>query len=129
MLKRYSSVLIVILGLLLIGCGTAPVYQVTDTPIVTATDNYTLDSVRQAIFRAGTTKGWQMSNVSNRRIDGSITVRKATAQVTIDFNRTRYSIRYKGSSNLDYDGTNIRDGYNRWIRNLDQQIKIELSGL
>ena len=129
MLHRSCAVLLVILGLFVIGCGTAPIYQVVDAPIVTATDKYTIEDVRKAIFRAGTSKGWRMKTLAKRRIEGSITVRKATAQVVIDYDWNRYSIRYKDSENLNYDGATIREGYNRWVRNLDQQIRVELSGL
>ena len=129
MLNRCSIALILILGISIMSCGTAPVYQVIDAPVVSATNKHTKEAVRQAIFRAGTRKGWRMKNLGNKRIEGTLTVRKATAKVVIDYDKNRYSIRYKDSENLNYDGATIRDGYNRWIRHLDQQIRVELSGL
>ena len=40
-----------------------------------------------------------------------------------------YSINYKDSTNLDYDGTNIHRNYNGWIANLDRAIKTQLATL
>ena len=103
--------------------------NVDSAPVVTATPNYSLEDVRRAIFRAGTSKGWRMENVGPNRIIGSITVRDASAQVAIDYDRRNYSINYRDSSNLKYDNGTIRGGYNRWINNLDQEIRTEISGL
>ena len=38
-------------------------------------------------------------------------------------------IRYRKSSNLDYDGNNIHPRYNSWIKKLDQTIQLELASL
>jgi len=49
------------------------------------------------------------------------------AQVDIKYSTIAYSITYKDSSNLKYDGTKIHSNYNGWIQNLDKAIKIQLS--
>ena len=44
------------------------------------------------------------------------------ALVRIDHDTKTFSITYKDSRNLGYDGTLIRRNYNRWVRNLKQSI-------
>ena len=40
--------------------------------------------------------------------------------------RKSYSIEYKASDNLRYDGQKIHSNYNGWIQNLDKAIKTEI---
>jgi hypothetical protein len=51
------------------------------------------------------------------------------AQVDIPYNRQMYSIVYRDSNNLDYDGVNIHSNYNSWIQNLSAAINARLSML
>ena len=51
------------------------------------------------------------------------------AKVDINYNTKTYSITYKDSSDLDYDGTKIHKNYNGWIQNLDNAIKVQLSAI
>ncbi|MFZ1642336.1 MAG: hypothetical protein WAV07_13095 [Candidatus Contendobacter sp.] len=129
--------LIGILALMLAGCKSAPVNDVewswlTDvegTPILTSTHNYTLDDVRDAIQQAGVSLGWQMRGVRPGLIIGTLTVRKHMAQVEIPYDRKSYSIVYRDSQNLNYDGVNIHRTYNGWIKRLNDAIKVQLSRL
>ena len=54
------------------------------------------------------------------------TVRQHFASVDIHYDSNSYSIRYKDSKVLMYDGTNIHRNYNKWVQLLDQQIKLNL---
>ena len=40
-----------------------------------------------------------------------------------------YSIKYKDSSNLNYDGKSIHKNYNGWVENLDKAIRSNLVAL
>jgi hypothetical protein len=51
------------------------------------------------------------------------------AVVDIKYNTKTYSIIYKSSQNLDYDGKNIHSNYNGWIQRLNQAIQSQLSGI
>lgn len=128
---RSTLLRVCILAALLAGCRTAPIYEVIDAPVVTADEKYTVEDMRRAIFRAGTSLGWQMQKAGERRVIATLNQRDAMAQVAVDYSWRNYSIRYRDSRNLQYDGGDrtIRGGYNRWIRNLDKRIKTELSGL
>ena len=57
---------------------------------------------------------------------GTINLRTHSATVDIPFNAKQYSILYKDSSNLNYDGTSIHKNYNGWIQNLQKAIDIQL---
>ena len=51
------------------------------------------------------------------------------AVVDVRYDTKTYSIKYKDSSNLQYDGTSIHKNYNGWIQNLDNAIRARLTGL
>ena len=60
---------------------------------------------------------------------GRLALRTHVAVVDIDYTDRTYSIRYKDSTNLDYNGTTIHRNYNGWIENLDKAIKAQLTAL
>ena len=51
------------------------------------------------------------------------------AQVEIPYDRVTYSILYRDSNNLDYDGVNIHSNYNGWVQRLSAEINAQLSKL
>jgi hypothetical protein len=121
---------IAVAAVLLAACATGqPVYNVTKTAAVTNKPNPTADEVRQAIIRAGTQLGWQMRADRPGHLLGTLTLRTHTAVVDIDYDRTAYSIRYKDSTNLDYNGSTIHRSYNGWVQNLDRAIKTQLTAI
>ena len=127
--RVYRAVLIALTAALLAACATQPVHNVTQTQIVTSKANPTLEEITQAIVRAGTQLTWQMRADRPGHILGTIALRTHTAVVDIDYDRTAYSIKYKDSTNLNYDGGNIHKNYNGWVQNLDRAIKAQLSAL
>ena len=48
------------------------------------------------------------------------------AEVDITFDATKFSINYKNSENLLYDGTVIHRNYNKWIQFMIDKIAINL---
>lgn len=125
-LKSFVAILFV---LLLGACRVAPtVYNVNQAPIATAKAP-SQDDVRKAIVRAGTSMGWQMKENGPNALIGTLNLRTHSATVDIPFNAKQYSILYKDSSNLNYDGTSIHKNYNGWIQNLQKQIDVQLSTL
>jgi len=103
--------------------------NVTEAQVVTSKSNPSLDEIRQAIIRAGTQLGWQMKAERPGHIVGSLSLRTHVAVVDIDYDRKSYSIKYKDSTNLEYNGSTIHRNYNGWIQRLDQGIKSQLSGI
>ncbi|EAU0260602.1 hypothetical protein A6855_28670, partial [Salmonella enterica] len=49
------------------------------------------------------------------------------AEVRITYSATGYSIKYDSSLNLLASGGKIHKNYNRWVRNLDKDIQINLA--
>ncbi|MEW6647128.1 MAG: hypothetical protein AB1450_08010 [Pseudomonadota bacterium] len=110
------------------GCRSNPVYNVEDATVVTNTDKpATAEDIKKAILRAGTTLGWNMKVAKPGHIIGTLNLRKHMAQVDIKYSPKSYSITYRDSQNLDYDGTNIHSNYNGWIQRLQQNIQSQLN--
>jgi hypothetical protein len=126
---RTLILLVGLLVLVLAGCRSNPVYNVTGMPVTTTTRGYKLGDVRGAILQAGAAQGWQMKAVRPGLIVGTLYVRDHMAQVEISYDRNTYSILYRDSSNLNYDGVNIHSNYNGWVQRLSAAINARLSVL
>lgn len=118
------------LVVLAVGCASVrPINNVTNAPVVTNKPNVTLDEVGKTIVRAGVGLGWQMREVKPGAIVGTINLREHTAVVDIAYTTKQYSITYKDSTNLRYDGANIHNNYNGWVQNLSQRIAAALTAI
>jgi len=113
----------------LIGCRTAPIYNVDDTLVATNKADFTKEDVRKAIIRAGGGLGWQMNDAGPNNMEGTLHLRTHMAKVNIPYSKDSYSIIYEDSTNLNYDGTIIHRNYNGWIQNLDKAIQVQLNTL
>ena len=121
--------------LLIIGCGGgAPVLDITDSSVTPVSGKEpTLEDVTRAIVSAatGSTPIWNMQVVEPGHIVATLHNRKHMASVDINYTTKGYSITRKETSNLKYNaekGT-IHPGYNKWIRRLDNNIRVKLSML
>ena len=74
------------------------------------------------IRRAGAGLGWRMEPQGPGLMRGTLNLRTHQAVVDIPYDTHRFSIRYAGSSNLDYDGNAIHRNYNSWVQNLQNAI-------
>jgi hypothetical protein len=116
----------VVVMLFLASCRTpTPVYNVTSAPVV-ANRTVSSDEVGKAIIRAGARYQWQMIQKGPGTIEGVQVAREHRAVVDIKYNAKSYSITYKDSEKLQYDGTNIHSNYNNWIQRLETAIRAEL---
>jgi len=125
--NKWAVVLASSLALLIVGCRSAPVYNVSGQSVATSKSNVSLDDVSAAIVRAGSALGWQMKVTKPGHILGTLHLRTHVAIVDVNYSTTSYSITYKDSTNLDYDGTNIHSNYNGWIQNLQKGIQTQLN--
>jgi hypothetical protein len=128
MWKFVGALLLGVAAAGLAGCRTAPVMDVVDAPVIEPAGGpkLTADQVKLAIQRAGATLGWQIKEVQPFLLDGTLHLRTHMAKVNIPYSAERYSIVYKDSQNLQYDGTNIHRNYNGWVQNLDKAIKVQM---
>ena len=112
----------------LVACVAQPIYNVDDAMIVSST-NKTLskEDVKSAIIQAGTTRGWVIKENSPGNLVGTLFIRKHMAKIDIQYNEKFYSINYKDSENLSYQNTLIHKNYNNWVKNLQQDIEIQLN--
>jgi long-subunit fatty acid transport protein len=128
-LKSLGTITLVLATLLLAGCRSAPVYNVSDAHYTTTEQGVTEADIAAAILTAGRSLGWIMKEQGPGHILGTLHLRTHTAVVDINYDRTKYSITYNSSVDLDYDGTNIHSNYNGWIQNLSNAIDVQVSNL
>ena len=107
-------------------CAPIPVYNVESAEMATSS-TATLEAVTKTIKQAGVGLGWQMQDVKPGQIEGKLFLRRHIAVVDIVFDTKAFSIRYKDSTNLKYDGTNIHKNYNGWVQNLERAILAQTS--
>ncbi|HET7909160.1 MAG TPA: hypothetical protein VFL19_00505 [Nitrospira sp.] len=116
-----------------LGCrGGAPVYEVKNAPVQTATGKeVTADQVQRVIIESGAKLGWIMALTKPGELQGTLNLRSHTAVVTIPFSSKGYSILYKDSTNLKYDADKltIHGNYNGWVQRLDNEIRARMATL
>ncbi|MBW9461320.1 hypothetical protein FHC49_08125 [Kluyvera sp. EC_51] len=110
----------------LAGCArTAPIEQVRS--VVAA--GHTTDQVKHAILHAGVQREWLMSESAPGTIKATQSTNGHVAIVNINYTSTSYSISYVSSINLKASGGKIHKNYNRWVRNLDKDIRLNLAAM
>lgn len=125
--KRLIQFFVLIaLVLLLMGCRKDNLRDVEGAPVVTTSSNYSLQDVRNAIVRAGSSLGWQMQPTEPGHIEGSLFIRAHSAEIDIQYDKRQYSIYYANSVNLKYNNGRIHSNYNGWIVRLETAINNEL---
>lgn len=132
MQMQFRGIYIFLISLLVVfsgGCRTNPVYNVEGAAVVTGKTQASMDEVKNVIIRSGASLGWVMKPAGTGSIIGTLNLRKHVAVVDIKYNTKTYSILYKDSQNLDYDGKTIHGNYNSWIQNLNRAIQANLSAL
>lgn len=133
--KRLTRMLLIVVpALLAIGCAPlAPVMSITDQTIETSRPA-SLDEIGNAIVRAGASLNMQMRKVRPGIINATYVPlggagKGLSATMEIKYNTKNYSIEYKDSQGLKYDGTNIHRNYNKWVQSLDNRIRAQLMTL
>jgi hypothetical protein len=86
----------------------------------------TMEQVRDGILFAGPQRGWVLQDVRDGVIRAEIHRRTHTAVVEISYDESEYSIDYVDSIDLDASDGMIHRTYNRWVTNLDLDIRTEL---
>jgi len=124
----YLSMLVVISVLALAGCRSGLVMNIEDA-IIPVSEKHSEENIKKAIVRAGGTLGWQIKDASPGHLTGTLILREHVAVIDIAYDKNKYSIKYKDSTNLNYDGESIHSNYNGWIQRLNQNIQVQLSHL
>jgi len=124
-MKHLKVAISLLLVLTLAGCGRVqPVLNVEDTPVA-----YNLQSkqVKSVIYDAAVDRGWLVSEIKPGLMRAELFVRSHHAVVDIMYSDKFYSITYVESENLKYSDGNIHRNYNRWVNNLNTDIKNKLA--
>jgi len=127
-IKQFAFALMVAAALVLVGCKSAPIYNVSDAPVDANTKNLTTENVKKAIIRAGVGLGWQIKEAGPGKLVGTLLLRKHMAKIDIPYSEKGYSLLYRDSNQLNYkpETGEIHKNYNGWIQNLDQAIQAQL---
>lgn len=107
------------------GCArTADIYNPTSPVEV----NLTHKEMHDAIYRGMMTRGWTGKDISNNVIRATLNLRTHQAVVDITYDQKSYSIKYVSSQNLLAEGDGkIHRSYNKWVRNLDHDLRIAIN--
>lgn len=110
--------------LTLAGCKkTVPVRDYNNMPFPQySVGKNTAKSLEVAIVRAAVSLGWIPKIVQEGEIVATLNIRSHQLVVTIFYDAKEYSIKYKDSTNLMYDGKKIHRQYDNWTRNLISKI-------
>ena len=114
--------------LLLIAACSHPIMNVSNESLnapASATEKQVGDAIRQA----GSGLGWVMKPGGLGKIQGTLLLRTHVAVVDIGYSKSAFSITYKDSTNLGYNGTSIHRNYNGWIQNLKNAIAANVSAI
>ncbi|MDR2726568.1 MAG: hypothetical protein LBC10_01075 [Deltaproteobacteria bacterium] len=98
-------------------------------PAVTSLSAYgnpSADQVRDAIVRAGSGIGWQMTVEAPDMVIGDLQTRGHSVTVEIPYSANGYVIKYRTSVNMNEKNGKIHPNYNRWVDRLFRHIAGEL---
>lgn len=104
--------------------NTQPIHNVNQA---TVASSLSAADVRTAIVQAATQRGWAIVEDSGSEIVAAINVRTHEAKVRIPYSDNSYSIQYEDSVNLKQRGSSIHRNYNRWVHNLNNDIRRQMN--
>ena len=122
---RYGIPLFIAILILLSGCRSAPIYNAKDvsiSPRLSASE----EEIAEAIWSAGRRLGWSIKQVGEWKIKAVKHIRSHSLTVSIHYSKTAFDILYVDSENLNFDGQNIHENYNVWVRRLEERIQNEI---
>ena len=124
-LSKVLLTLFTLSALLLAGCKTAPIYEVTAAPIpAPAGKTLTMADVEKAIVRGGMRAGWQVSPEAPGRASGRYNQGAHSTTVGIEYDTHVYSIKMRETS-VRSDGATVHRAYNTWVQGLERSINTE----
>lgn len=122
--RRTILVALLILTASMLSCRKAHVRDIPDNSIPSPYDkSLTVEEIEAAIIMGGNEAGWSMQKKEPGLIVGVIQVRQHEAQVNVRYSESSWSITYRDSSNLKYNGDKIHVNYNKWVSRLADAIR------
>jgi hypothetical protein len=107
---------------------TQPVYNVVNKEIRTGSGRtLALEEVGDVLAGAARYKGWAVAKVEEGYLRAEIHVRKHFAAIDIRYTPATYSITYRDSEVLRYDGEKIHRNYNKWIKLIEKEADLSFA--
>lgn len=109
-----------------------PVIDFINIPVSTTSGKaLNAEQVKSAIQVAASLRSWSIATPHDGKLQGTLNVHgKHTVIVEITYTTAQYSIAYKDSSNMKFSMANgqkvIHPGYNKWVQELNEAIRLEL---
>lgn len=117
----------VLISLAVVGCSqNEAIYTVEHASVSGPGGQLTDDQVHNAILTSLQTRDWVVQEEMPNKIIAKQTFRKHSATIQINYSQTGYSLLYRESENLGYDGSEIHRNYNKRIRQLEAEINRQL---
>ena len=111
------------MAVLLLAACTRPIIHIENVGLsIPGSVDVTMQKVETAIFKGAGDQGWSIQQREPGRLEAEIRGRRQKAVVWITHDTNSFSIIYKDSRNLDYDGTLIKRSYNSLILKLRKSI-------
>jgi hypothetical protein len=88
------------------------------------------EKMREVFVAAGARRSWAFKDAGPGKLIGTLIVRgRHTVEVEVTYSPERYSVVYKNSSNMNYSeqGSLIHPNYNKWVADLMNAVRSELS--
>lgn len=121
MLKKIPYGLVILTSMLfLVACSKMQPVMNVKQPVATG---MTVKHVERAIVQGAHSLKWKTHKVRRGLIIATINSSGHYAAVNIKYNKKGYSITYKDSKKLMYNGTLIHKHYNSWVKNLNDRIQ------
>lgn len=109
-------------------CSSAKIMNVSNTFFSSSEKKLTMEEMGNAIKAAGQRLRWTVIEISEGKIEASISVRSHKAMIMITYKPDMsYNIDYISSVNLNEKEGSIHRNYNRWIAKLNKAINLEIS--
>ena len=122
---RLWSLLLIPLAVFMMGAAV-----LVDPPPISVPAGLTAKDVSKAIRSGVISRGWVVMKDEKGHMDTVLNVRKHEVKVDIGYDTKQITIKYVGSTNLDYDEKNgvrhIHKKYNQWIDNMVRDIQNQL---
>lgn len=121
-MKRMMLLMLCSLAVPAIAGRTQPVYE----PEILVDGKPSTDQIAQVIKKALVARTWAVKGDEKGVISAQIWVRSHSAKIKVHYNKKKITIKYVASENLAEkhkgDTVFIHRNYNRWIKNLENDI-------
>ena len=127
---RFMAIALAFVALNAHARGSVPIINHEAIPAATASGQpATADQIRTALQSAGAPRGWQITQAGRGQALAVLNVRgKHSVSADITFTRGSYSIKYRDSSNMNYEPSGlIHPKYNMWVQTLIDETRMQLA--